>query len=73
MAHIETGNTIEYEVKSYQVNQTIAKIVTQTLTEIQRKSGVYNTPITNIPESKTKADIETGNTIEYEIRPYQVN
>ena len=37
------------------------------LTELQRKSSIYHNPITNTPQSKTKADIETGNTIEYDI------
>ena len=42
------------------------------LTELQRKSIIYHTPITNTPQSKTKADIETGNTIEYDFTSYQV-
>ena len=42
------------------------------LTEIQRKSSVYNTPKTNNPQSKTKAEIDTGNIIEYDVTSYQV-
>ena len=37
------------------------------LTELQSKSSIFKTPIKNTPQSKTKADIETGNTIEYDI------
>ena len=37
------------------------------LTELQRKSSIYNNPIKILHSRNTKADIETGNIIEYDI------
>ena len=63
-AEIDTGNTIEYDVTSYQVKNTIVKVQQynsnncnlnahrETCWQSQRGSDVYNTPITNNPQSK---------------------
>ena len=38
----------------------------------ESKVSFINKPKLNNPQSKTKADIETGNTIEYDFTSYQV-
>ena len=83
-AEIETGNAIEYGIKSCQVKNTIVKYQKYNWNNCnlnahrkicwwsQCKSDVYNTPIKIIHRSKKKAELGTGNTIEYEVKSYQV-
>ena len=46
-AEIETGNTIEHDVKSYQVNQTIAKSAITKISTSFRFPELHSNKITN--------------------------